>query len=215
MELKPVEKTYSEKFFVNRYKLSWRAPIVCKSIIDTFKLSEILTPIQNQVIDIGCGIGDYVHWFNQNGLNAFGIEGSAVAAKYMVTRSFMIWDMRLPFTSDFINFKKYQVLICFEVVEHIEEEFINDFIDNLIMLSDTILISAASPGQKGHGHVNCRKRKYWIDLFEKKGFMNSILTEHNWRKNLKKYQEQEFGTCKKELKSYYNNAICFKRETLI
>ena len=51
----------------------------------------------------------------------------------------------------------------FEVAEHIEEEYANVFIHNLIKDDpDIVLLTAASPDQHGFQHVNCKEREYWM-----------------------------------------------------
>jgi hypothetical protein len=43
--------------------------------------------------------------------------------------------------------------------------------------SDKIIISAAKPGQGGHGHFNEKEPEYWIEKFLKSGYhYNAELT---------------------------------------
>jgi hypothetical protein len=34
-----------------------------------------------------------------------------------------------------------------------------------------LIFTAAQPGQGGVGHINCRKRQYWLDKFVAKGLV--------------------------------------------
>ena len=58
------------------------------------------------------------------------------------------------------------MLLCLEVMEHIEERRAADVIRNMHShsLPGSILIfSAAPPGQEGNGHINCKGGKWWRD----------------------------------------------------
>jgi hypothetical protein len=198
MELDPVENIYKGGFFKNRYRLSWRVPIVCQALIQTFDL----IPGDN-IIDVGCAIGDYVNWFNKHDYFSWGIEGSQAAKEFFETTNITVADLRQPLI--YSLYVKFKVAFSLEVAEHIDPTFANQYVDNLIRLSDTILISAASPGQKGHGHVNCVPKSYWVQKFKLKGFKRMIGFENKWRTALIPHQS------KKELSSYFKNVICFRR----
>jgi len=36
--------------------------------------------------------------------------------------------------------------------------------------ADTVIFSAACPGQEGQGHINCQWPSYWQALFNRNGF---------------------------------------------
>jgi hypothetical protein len=153
-QMKGLEEIYGPKFFARRHKLNWRAEIICKAITDVFDPSS--------VVDVGCGIGEYVHYFNNNlGIRAYGIEGSEACRPYLVSSKVLILDMSIK-----QNVRLYSDLaVCFEVLEHIEAEYSNVFVENLTKLSDRILVSAAPPGAGGHHHVNCQDKEYWYKKF--------------------------------------------------
>lgn len=197
-DFNPVDHMYKGGFFKNRHRLSWRAPIVVDALCDTFDLKE-----GSRVVDVGCAIGDYVKEFQERRIDGHGLEGSKAAEEFFVTDQIAVKDLRKP-----VGFYglKYDLAYSLEVAEHIESAYSDIYIDNLCTLSDTILISAASPGQKGHGHVNCAPRQYWVDKFLAKGYFNYTGLEALWRLNLWEWKH------KKELSSYIRNAIIFKKE---
>jgi len=200
MDKTPVENTYKGGFFKNRHRLSWRAPIVGEALVKTFDLEA-----GQSVVDVGCAIGDYVKWFDDNGYEGWGIEGSAAAEEFMVTGQVTIWDLReILFIK--AKDKKFDLAFSLEVAEHIEPFYSDIYIQNLCLLSNTVLISAASPGQKGHGHVNCVTRQFWIDAFKRHNYINMKGFENRWREALVPYRT------KKELSSYFKNVICFRRK---
>ena len=145
-----VEDTYRESFFKRRHKLNWRAPIFCDAVIKVFRPSS--------VVDVGCAIGDIVAGFRDRGISSMGIEGSSACLKYLAVdrSSVIIQDLRHSFTEG-----RWDLVTCLEVAEHIEPEFAGVFVKNLVGLGDQILLSAAPPGQDGHGHVNCQDSRYW------------------------------------------------------
>jgi hypothetical protein len=144
---------------------------------------------------------------NKQGYLACGLEGSDAAKEFFVSNNVYIWDLRWPIDLSILPIKdrKFDLAFSLEVAEHIDPLYADVYINNLCLLSDTILISAASPGQKGHGHVNCAPRGYWVDKFAKQGYINMKGTESLWRTAFLPYKD------KKELSSYFKNVICFER----
>jgi hypothetical protein len=54
---------------------------------------------------------------------------------------------------------------CHEVVEHIEEAFLDNLLSSLLC-GKLILMTHALPGQFGHHHVNLQPPEYWIGKLE-------------------------------------------------
>ena len=202
--MEDLSKLYSASFFARRHRLNWRVPIICNAIESTFdycfRNKYDVDLRRYNVVDVGCAIGDYVHEFNKRGFKAIGIEGSKAAAEYFVTESILIHDMRHP---HILNFTA-DLCMCLEVVEHIEAQYADCLIGNLTRLAGVILLSAAKPGQKGHGHVNCQPSRYWEDLFWKSGFLRHKENEQTFRKRLEPWQR------KKGISGYYGNIMVFK-----
>lgn len=193
-----LDRVYTEKFFKQRKALRWRVPIVCDAIL------EVLNP--KWIIDVGCGNGDLVVGF-QNRLKqaVFGIEGSMHALASMepwMENYVFIRDLRKPL-DDFL-LRRMDLAICFEVAEHIEAEYANVFVDNLCGLSDTILMSAAPPGQKGKAHVNCQPWSYWFYKFTTKGYRHNDKVVEAILSKWKPYSHR------KGIKAYYQNLMCWE-----
>jgi hypothetical protein len=189
---------YKGSFFSRRYKLSWRVPFVCDAIC------KVLDPIW--LIDIGCGIGDYVKGFIERGVRAEGVEGSENCTPFLVVpeRLVRIVDMRkeLIFLAD----SMYDMVLCLEMLEHIEEEYADIVVSNLSSMTNKILTSAAPPGQGGHYHVNCRPKEYWVEMFSRYKFTHNRSIVDAIRK------EWEPINHKKEMSAYYKNLMYFERE---
>jgi hypothetical protein len=60
--------------------------------------------------------------------------------------------------------------VCLEVAEHIESQFADTIVQNLVAASDRVFFSAAIPGQGGTNHVNLQYPDYWAEKFLKYGF---------------------------------------------
>ena len=123
------------------------------------------------VLDVGCGIGTWLSVFKQHGLQkVHGIDGDFVDKK-------LLWDHinKDEFSAKDlgINFdlkKKFDLVICLEVAEHLEKKHATGFIDSICKHSDVIVFSAAVPGQGGQNHLNEQWPAYWINLFNIQGF---------------------------------------------
>ena len=186
---------YKGAFFSKRHKLAWRVPVVCDAIEAVFK--------PQSVVDVGCATGDFVKGFHDKGMMASGIEGSENCLPFLVVpaASVFILDLRKKFRWECDPF---DVAICFEVAEHIEEEYVEEFLDNLVLLSQTIIMSYAPPGQGGHYHVNCQHAPYWLEKMAHRGFKHCPKLVEKLRVHWKPW-----GT-KREIRSYYNHLLCFR-----
>lgn len=131
------------------------------------------------VIDVGCGIGDFVSWLLRNNIDAFGIEGSNNVERHLAipVDHVFIRDLRDPL--DITD--RYDVAMCIEVAEHIEEEFADQFVLNLCQLSDILVMTIAGPGQEGHGHYNLQEKAYWIEKFNSQGYFRHEYDEGSIR----------------------------------
>lgn len=72
-----------------------------------------------------------------------------------------------------VDIRRWDVALCLEVAEHIDEAHSSQLIDWLTDLAPIVVFSAAVPGQGGHGHVNEQWPAYWVEHFERCGFQVS------------------------------------------
>lgn len=140
-------------------------------------LGEILIKLYrpNSVVDIGCGTGLYLSQFKciQYG---FDISPDAFDPEVIqVERGLVdIRDLTQPMN---VNIKS-DLAICLEVVEHIGSENADILIENISKWSDTIVMTAAPPGQAGLNHVNCQPMSYWEEKMAKYGFKRDYHDEY-------------------------------------
>ncbi len=132
----------------------------------------------------GCGTGDLLAPFEKRGLAVLGIDGSKVSQKYSAIRNLVVFDLRKKYEPE----SKYDLCICLEVAEHIEQRYSNVLVGNLISSSpDNIIFSAAPPGQGGRDHANLKPYEWWIQKFNKHGFeFREQLTER-FKREMKKF----------------------------
>ena len=116
------------------------------------------------MLDIGSGPGMYVDELIKAGVPSFGIDiDDRVEGKsYLAKES--IFDTK----------RTANTVICFEVLEHIDPKFADQEVDalyNAVESGGTLIFTAAQPGQGGVGHINCRKKDYWLKKLVAKGLI--------------------------------------------
>lgn len=134
------------------------------------KIVEIICRIHKpkRIVDLGCGCAVYPHFFKKHGVDSVAIDGVLPPKDESFDVPIELQDITVPFEN---KWGKFDLAICFEVAEHIPEEFSEQFLKNLLQFSDTILLSGAPIDQGGHHHVNEQPKRYWIDRMKKLGYL--------------------------------------------
>jgi SAM-dependent methyltransferase len=123
----------------------------------------------DSVLDVGCGIGTWLKAFEENGvLDYMGVDGSHVTASSLVIAKskFEANDLRTAWSLD----RKFDLVLSLEVAEHLPTDCADQFVKTLVNHGNTILFSAAIPGQGGQNHLNEQWPSYWQSKFENHGF---------------------------------------------
>ena len=119
------------------------------------------------LIDVGCGGGYSLTYFLSKGIVGVGIEGLEVAREASPTKHNIILH---DFTkSTYTPKQQYDLGWCCEFVEHIEAQYVSNFMHTLSFCK-TVAMTHALPGQTGYHHVNEQPPEYWICVFDKYGF---------------------------------------------
>lgn len=194
--MKPLEETYGARFFKQRHRLNWRAPVIACAIKEAFH--------PKRMIDVGCATADIVKALNEIGVWAVGIEGSPAVMPYLEYPAVFFWDLRMPLPRQ-AHEMNLDLAISFEVAEHIEPEYAKVYVENLTHLSDRVLMSAATPGQGGVGHVNCQLRDYWDVLFADKNYRYDEDKVSDFRNCLEGFHH------KAGVRAIYYNALYYEK----
>jgi SAM-dependent methyltransferase len=129
-------------------------PDVWERAIDRFKI--------RSVIDVGCGSGRELQWFRSRGCEVLGIEGLPPPGILDIVEH----DYT---TGPYVPPRTFDLCWCCEFVEHIEEQYIPNFIATF-KSSRYLMMTHALYWQDGHHHVNCQRPEYWIDRIRDSGF---------------------------------------------
>lgn len=120
------------------------------------------------VLDVGCGIGYAAKFFKSIGCSVKGVEGSRkVQELTIIPEEFYLHDYEEGSALKENEF--YDLCWSCEFVEHVWEQFSQNFIDDFKKCK-YLAMTFAGPGQGGHHHVNCQPAEYWIQLLSSNGF---------------------------------------------
>lgn len=115
------------------------------------------------MLDVGCGEGHTVAFFNRTGVYSVGIDGletNVMRAVFPIA----VHDLTL---SPFIM--PVDLVWSSEVAEHIPELYVDNYLRSLAN-GRVVAMTHALPGQTGHSHVNCQPAEYWIDSMKRYGY---------------------------------------------
>jgi 2-polyprenyl-3-methyl-5-hydroxy-6-metoxy-1,4-benzoquinol methylase len=105
--------------------------------------------------------------------------------------------------------KKFDLITCTEVAEHLEhEEYLFDFVDLISQPHSIFVFSAAHPKQQARGHINCHWHGYWRQELEDRGWL--------YNHQMTAYFCHELGRAnhrrKERVPLYYLNAMVFQMQ---
>jgi SAM-dependent methyltransferase len=121
------------------------------------------------LLDVGCGTGTWLRAALDLGVDEiYGIDGVPIQPSELLIpdQFFRVEDL-----SETIDLgRKFDIALCLEVAEHLPAAVASELVATLVVHSDLIMFSAASPGQFGQHHVNCQWPSYWQSLFNAQGY---------------------------------------------
>jgi hypothetical protein len=108
-------------------------------------------------------------WVSRNVTDVLGVDGDNVDRPAMQIQSgnFRPTDLRSPFWLG----RRFSLVESLEVAQDLAESCVDDFVKSLARHADTVLFSAAIPGQGGAHHVNEQWPSYWVTKFSHVGLM--------------------------------------------
>ena len=127
-------------------------------------LIDFFNPVS--VVDIGCGTGNFLSEFKKLGVKSvLGVDGDTnsnnLRIKNIVADEFQLEDLNQQFHLG----RKFDIALCLEVGEHLNEKSAEILISTLVNCSDVIIFSAAIPLQGGQYHLNEQWQTYWNNKF--------------------------------------------------
>jgi SAM-dependent methyltransferase len=132
-------------------------------------------------IDVGCGTGSLLEALRWRSVKVAGLEYSDIALKRCRERRLHVRKFDIAHNSLPRRLRQRDVSISFEVAEHLPAELAERFVDLLTMASNTIVLSAATPGQGGTDHVNEQPHDYWIEKMAIRRFEIDKELSLRWR----------------------------------
>lgn len=170
-------KEYDYIFYKHQHDTSFQAArVIVPFIIETLQ--------PKSVIDVGCGTGAWLYWFERYGIQDYvGVDGEyVVRSNLMISEEkFVEHDLTRPLMFD----RTFDLAICLEVAEHLPENCAERLVDDLTRLSHQILFSAAIPFQGGTHHIHERWQSYWIDKFHKRDYKEyDIIRPRFWEEEI-------------------------------
>jgi hypothetical protein len=123
-------------------------------------------------MDLGSGCGYAAQFFFTKGIKTVAVDGVARNIKISKYPA-VCHDLA---TGPVIT--SVDLVYCHEVVEHIEEQYLENLLKSLTC-GNYILMTHALPGQGGHHHVNCQPPEYWVHHLQRHGF--TLLVEDTLR----------------------------------
>jgi SAM-dependent methyltransferase len=125
----------------------------------------------SSVLDAGCAFGFLVEKMREIGIDANGVDIS----EYAISN---VHDAIKPYckvgslTNPLIQ--NYDLIVCIEVLEHMQKDQSEISIKNLCAASDDILFSSTPFDYKETTHWNVQPPDYWSEQFAKHGFFRDI-----------------------------------------
>lgn len=143
------------------------SPEVWSYLIGRFCISSIL--------DVGSGVGHSAEYFHRKGIKTVAFDGLSENIEYSLYPTVQ-WDLQQG------AFKtKVDLVHCMEVVEHIDEKYVQNIIDTF-KSGRYICMTHALPYQDGYNHVNCQPSEYWINLMQQNNCYLMVQDTENIRK---------------------------------
>lgn len=197
-----LERCFPKYFLYDRHFYD-RHDRVCRQSAEVMAADLFGNLKPQSVVDVGCGDGWLLDKLRAQGCHRVqGYEYSAAGLR--LTRQREIAADRLDLRQEIQSESKFDLCTCFEVAEHIEAQFADTIVRNLVKLAPVVVFSAAIPGQGGVDHVNEQPNSYWIERFIARGMTYDEATTAEFR--------QRWQANPEVAPWYGNNVMVFRRD---
>lgn len=148
------------------HSLNSHSSTSAERVLDKF----LAGPLPESFLDVGCGTGTWIAAAVKMGIkDVFGVDGIPLSEDRLLFPISRLLHRDL--TTEWNLSRKFDLLVCLEVAEHLHEFSADQLIASLTAHSDRILFSAAPPNQPGQHHVNGQWPEYWQTKFNQNGFV--------------------------------------------
>ncbi len=124
-------------------------------------------------LDAGCASGMLVEALLERGVDAYGFDISEYAVAQMPVNSAAHVKVGSILDSDVMD-RHFDVVICIEVVEHLQPGEADAAIRNLCAWGDVVVFSSTPDVYDEPTHFNVQKPGYWAEKFAQNGFVHVL-----------------------------------------
>ena len=122
-------------------------------------------------LDAGCAIGLLVEALRDRGVEAEGLDFSEFAITQ--SREDIRGFLRVGSITDPLP-KRYDLITCFEVLEHLSPRDAERAIANLCAFTDQLVVSTTPIHFRDPTHTNIHPQEYWTERFARHGFIRDV-----------------------------------------
>lgn len=138
------------------------------------------------LLDIGCGTGAQTARLAELGWTAVGVDVFDVHPEPgFAFRNVDLLEVGAKLV--------YDVVLCTETAEHIEESRTDKLVDAVARRARSAIVwSAAVPGQEWEGHVNLKPREWWLEKFARYQWIPHTKATYDLRQHIRTNQAQHY-----------------------
>jgi len=170
---------YPDEYYANNHNID-KGAIANYAILAFDLYKQIKGGEPTSILDAGCAGGWFVKEFERLGKFVVGLDASASAikrcAKNGVTSTIHHIDLRKRLQLG----RRFDMVCCSEVAEHVEPPFASMLVENLVNHSDVIIWSHCRPGEHAKPHIHHPNEQpdiFWINLFAFYGYSYQAIPE--------------------------------------
>lgn len=160
-----------DELYFARRGIEFKHPLMVKQWYDYFK--------PKNVLDLGCGRGPYLYFWNWFVEDIHGIDIS----EYAVKTSFIPDKISQGDITDETVYKKTDLITAIDVLEHLDDDQLNKALSNISKYGKRFLFSIPFIGDanlyKDRTHKQFRTKEEWIKLIESYG-IKIVPTPEHW-----------------------------------
>jgi len=135
-------------------------------------------PKKGKMCDIGAANGFFAQEFQMNGWDAYGIDGCDYGWNknnlHIDKSKYCIFDM-CESLNDYPQLEKmFDLTTAIEITEHVSEEKIKSFFDNVSFISKSCFCSIHYGGKEEANHYNIKSIEWWKNFLSQYGVVKII-----------------------------------------